>query len=131
MTSTTTYRSALGLAVGTALSLLWSMGAVGIVGIEGDRADLLFLGVLAVGIGGAIVARLRPDAMARAMLVTAGATVLVGLIALALGKHEAAYSSMLEILGLTGMFAAMFGASAVLFRRASAMRAPSEPPAGH
>jgi hypothetical protein len=114
----TAYRLALAVALGTALFLVWGMGALGIVGIEGDPADRMFMGVIAVGLGGAIVARFRAQGMARAMLVTAAATLLVGVIALLLGKHEAEYSSVLEILGLTGMFSAMFAASAWLFGRA-------------
>lgn len=116
---TTAYRAAVGVAVGTALFLVWLMGAVGISGIEGDRADLMYVGVLAIGVSGAIVARFRADGMARAMLVTAAATVLVGGIALVLGKHEAAYSSVFEILGLNAMFATLFAASAWLFRAAA------------
>ena len=53
------------------------MGAVGVIGIEGDRADLMYFGVLAIGISGAIVARFQPDGMERAMFVTAAATALV------------------------------------------------------
>lgn len=122
MTRTTTYRAGVGVAVGTALFLLWAMGALGIIGIEGDPADLMYFGVLAVGIGGAIVARFQTDGMARAMLVTAAATGVVGVIALMLGKHQAEYSSVLEILGLTGMFATLFAGSAWLFRSAAAQQ---------
>ena len=122
MTSNTFYRTAVAVAVGAAVFLVWGMAALGVVGIEGDPADLMFFGVLAVGIGGAIVARLQPDGMARAMFVTSGATILVGVIALMLGKHEAEYSSVFEILGLTGMFATLFAASAWLFRSAAAQQ---------
>ena len=114
----TAYRLALAVALGTALFLLWGMGALGIVGVEGDPADRMFLGVIAVGLGGAIVARFRARGMARVMLVTAAATLIVGVIALLLGKQKAEYSSVLEILGLTGMFSALFAASAWLFRKA-------------
>lgn len=120
------YLAAIGLAVGTALFLLMLMGDVGIIGIEGDPADLMYFGVLAVGIGGAVVARFRPDGMTRAMLVTAVATVVVGLIALMLGRHEAEYSSVLEILGLTGMFATLFAGSAWLFQSASAQQSRAD-----
>ncbi len=116
----TTYRAAVGVAVAAGLFLVLMMGAVGIIGIEGDPADLMYFGVLAVGVGGAIVARFQPDGMARAMSVTAGATALVAVIALLLGRHRAAYSSVFEILGLNGMFATLFAGSAWLFRRASA-----------
>jgi hypothetical protein len=126
MTSNTAYRAAVAVAVGAALILVWLMGAVGVIGIEGDRADLMYFGVLAIGISGAIVARFQPDGMARSMFVTAAATALVGVSALMLGKHEAAYSSVFEILGLTGMFATLFAVSAWLFRSAAARQSPAD-----
>lgn len=116
---TTAYRAALGVAVGTALFLLWAIGALGVIGSEGDRADLMYLGVLAIGITGAIVGRFQPDGMARAMAVTAAATATVGVITLLLGKHEAEYSSVFEILGLSAMFTTLFAGSAWLFRSAA------------
>lgn len=119
MTSNIAYRSAVALAAGTALFLVWGIGALGVIGVEGDRADLMYFGVLAMGLSGAIVARFQPDGMARAMFVTAAATVLVGLIALVLGKHQAEHTSIFEILGLTGMFATLFAGSAWLFRSAA------------
>lgn len=119
MTSNIAYRSAVALAAGTALFLVWGIGALGVIGVEGDRADLMYFGVLAMGLSGAIVARFQPDGMARAMFVTAAATVLVGLIALVLGKHQAEHTSIFEVLGLTGMFATLFAGSAWLFRSAA------------
>ena len=59
----TPYRAASVVAGGAALLLLWGMGAIGIIGIEGDPGDLMYLGVLAVPISGAIVARFRADGM--------------------------------------------------------------------
>jgi hypothetical protein len=113
------YRAAVAIAVGTALFLLFGIGALGVVGSDGDRADLMFLGVLAVGVVGSIIARFRPVGMAWTMFVTAGATMLVGVIALALGRHEAEHSSVPEIMGLTGMYAALFATSAWRFRAAA------------
>lgn len=119
MSTRTRYRMALALAIGTALFLLWAMGAVGILGVEGDTADRLYLAVLAVALVGSALARLRAAGMARTMIVTAAAVCLVGVAALAMGKHQAAYSSVPEILGLTGMFAALFAGSGWLFRSAA------------
>ena len=102
MPSKVAYRTAIAVAIGAALFLLWGMAALGVVGMEGDPADLMYFGVLAIGISGAIVARFQPDGMPRAMFVTAAAIVLVGVIALLLGKQDAEYSSVFEILGLTG-----------------------------
>lgn len=121
----TAYRSAVGVALVAALILLWGMGAVGVIGVEGDRADLMYLGVLAVGVIGAIIARFRPEGMARALLATALAQVLVAVIALIAGKHQSPISSVYEILGLNGFFAALFIGSAWLFRRAARKQPPA------
>jgi hypothetical protein len=119
------YRAAAGLALAAGFVLVWLVGAVGVVGEEGDRADLMYGGVLAVAVVGAAIARLRADGMARALLATALAQALVGAIALALGKHEAPISSVLEIVGLNGSFVALFAGSAWLFRHAARRRPPA------
>ena len=113
------YRAAAGLAIATAFMLVFLIGAVGIIGEDGDSADLMYLGVLAVGIAGAVIARFRPEGMARALLAAALATALVAVIALIAGKHQAPISSVYEIVGLNGIFVALFVASAWLFRRAA------------
>jgi hypothetical protein len=121
----TAYRLATGLAIGSALFVLWLMGAVGIIGVEGDPADLMFFGVFAVGIVGALIARFRHRGsaralgMARAMLAMALAQAMVGAVALIAGKHKAAISSVFEILGLTAMFVSLFLGSAWLYWRAA------------
>lgn len=121
MTSKTAYRSAVAVAVGTALFLLWGIGALGVIGAAGDRADLMYFGVLAVGIVGAVIARFRPRGMAVALLATALAQALVAVIALIAGLG--AINPRIEIVGLNGMFVALFGASAWLFHHAAAVQA--------
>ena len=118
----TAYRLGILIAIGTALFLVAGIGALGVIGAEGDRADMMFIGVLAIGICGAVISRLRAHGMARTMWVTAVATLLVGVVAIALGKHESEGTSVPEILGLTTMFAALFAASAWQFRTAAAHR---------
>lgn len=122
MTDSTTYRIALGIGVGATLFLILGIGALGVIGAEGGRADMMFLGVLAIGLGGAIITRLRPEGMVLTMVAMAAATMIVGIIAIALGKHEADQSSVAEILGLTGMYASLFAAAAWRFRAAAAQR---------
>ncbi len=119
------YRAAVAVALAAALALLWLIGSVGVIGVEGDAADLMYLGVVAIGLGGAVVARFRADGMARALLATALAQALVGVIALLAGKHEAAVTSVGELLGLNGLFVALFVASAWLFRRAAEQQPPA------
>ena len=81
----TAYRAAVGVAVATALILVWMNLAVGIIGNEENPANLMYGGVLAVGIIGALIARFQPQGMARALFATALAQMLVAVIALITG----------------------------------------------
>ena len=51
--------------------LVWINLAVGIIGSEDNPANLMYGGVLAVGVAGAVAARFRPGGMARALAATA------------------------------------------------------------
>ena len=119
MTGNRAYRAAVGVAIAAAFILVWMIPAVGVLGVEGDPADLMYIGVLAVGIIGAIIARFQPRGMALALFATALAQALVAVIALIAGMHRASYSSVPEILGLNGIFVALFVGSAWLFRKAA------------
>ena len=116
---TDSYRFATILALGTAFILVWLIGAVGVIGVEGDPFDLMYFGVLAVGLIGAIAARLQPHGMARALFATAFAQALVTFVALIVGKHQSSVSSVPEILILNGFFIALFLGSARLFGNAA------------
>ena len=50
MRRNTAYRSAVGIALGAAVILVWLSLGVGIIGADGDPANLMYFGVLAVGI---------------------------------------------------------------------------------
>ena len=103
------YRAAVGIAVAAALLLIWVNLAVGIIGNEGNLANLMYLGVLAVGIVGAVVARFQPHGMARALLAMALVQVFIAVIALITGLGQ--------IFVMTGFFAALWLTSAWLFRK--------------
>jgi CHASE2 domain-containing sensor protein len=75
--------------------------------------------VLAVGIIGAVIARFKPDGMARTLFVTALAQALVGVIALAAGFGSTAPSFPEAIVLLSGFFSALWFLSAYLFRKAA------------
>lgn len=117
-TDNNAYRFAVGVAIAAAFILVWLSLGVGIIGADGDRANLMYFGVLAVGIAGALIARFQPRGMARALLAMALAQALVGAIALIAGLGHP-YSGPLEILGLTGFFVALFVGSAWLFQHAA------------
>lgn len=113
------YRAAAGVAIATALLLVWVNLAVGILGSEDNPANLMYAGVLAVGILGAAVARFRASGMALALAATALAQVVVALIALIAVEHRTPTSPVIGILGLNGIFVASWLVSAWLFRSAA------------
>jgi len=60
-TDNTSYRFAVGAALAASFILVWLSLGVGIIGADGDRANLMYFGVLAVGITGALAERGRPE----------------------------------------------------------------------
>ena len=115
----TAYRTAVGLALLAALLLFWVNGAVGIIGSENNDANLMYAGVLAIGLIGAVIARFEPQGMARAMLATAVAQALVAVIALVAGWGSSGPIWPRDVIGATAIFVTLWLVSAWLFRRAA------------
>ena len=109
----TAYRAGMGLAVAGGFFLVWVHLAVGIIGNDTNRENLMFAGVLAVGIIGALVARFRPAGMARASaaMAIAQAMACIAAIALFAAAHEKG-----PIAILSAVLVCVWSVSAVLFR---------------
>ena len=118
ITNKTTYRAAIALTLMAVLMLAWLSLGVGIIGRDGDPANLMYFEVIALGIVGAIIACLRPLGMARTLFAMALAQALVAAIAL-FGGLGRPWSGPLELILLNGFFVAMFAGAAWLFRRAA------------
>lgn len=114
------YRGAVGLALAAVFLLIWVNGAVGIIGDEDNPWNLMFGGVIAVALVGAIVARFEAAAMARAMALAAVAQALVAAIALVAGLGALDPPGPAGIAAINGFFFALWALSAALFRKASA-----------
>ncbi|MFY0577729.1 hypothetical protein ACN28S_28510 [Cystobacter fuscus] len=119
------YRAAVGVALAGAFLLVWANAAVGIIGSEDNDANLMFGGVLAIGIIGAIIARFQPAGMARDLCAMALAQVVVALIALIGGAGAGEPIRPNDLLLPTGFFATLWLASALLFRRAAREQKPT------
>jgi hypothetical protein len=104
------YRAASVLALLAVFLTIWVNAAVGMIGSEEGLYNLLFLGVIAVAVGGALAARFRPDGMARAI---AAAGVLHLMIAIG-GLTADLRGALLSL-----AFAAPWLLSAALFRKAN------------
>ena len=124
MTGNIAYRAAVGVAVAAAFLLVWINLAVGIIGTEDNPANLMYGGVLAVGIIGAIIARFQPHGMARALFATALAQALVAVIALIAGLGYGPSWPGANLI-LTGFFVALWLTSAWLFRKAAREQTPA------
>jgi hypothetical protein len=118
MTRNSAYRAAVAVALAAAFVLVWVNAAVGIIGSEDNPANMMYGGVLAVGIIGAIIARFQPGGMARALVATALAQALVAVITI-VGRLGFPASGPLELLALNGFFVALWFISAWLFRKAA------------
>lgn len=111
------YRFAVGLAVGTACILSW-VNLVRVIESE-NAANLMYYAVLAIGAIGAVIARFQPRGMARALFATALAQVLIPMIVLFFWGNGPGPGVRIGF-GANALFATLFVASALLFRRASA-----------
>lgn len=115
MTRNSAYRAAVAVAVAAAFLLVWIDLAVGIIGAENNPANLMFAGVIAVGIIGGAIARFQAPGMARALVAMAVAQAVVAAIALVRGLADEPGI----IFSLTGFFVALWLGSAWLFRKAA------------
>ncbi len=121
----TPYRLGVGVAVAAGLLLVWVNLAVGLVGSENNPANLLYGGVLAVALGGAVAARFRPRGMARAMFGAALTYVAVTLVALLAWPPSAAVAepavNLSNVLAANAAFAGLWVVAGGLFRRAAGL----------
>ena len=116
----TEYRAAVGLALTAAFILIWVNGAVGIIGGENNDQNLMFFGVLAIGIIGAIIVRFQPQGMTRTMFATAFAQALVPVIALIVWQPTSwGGAGVFGVFVLNAFFVMLFIGSAWLFRNAA------------
>jgi hypothetical protein len=114
-----TYKIAIGFALGSMFLLIWANLAVGLIGGGPNPGNLMYMGVVVVGIIGVILSRLTPTGMERTLYATAIAVVLVGIIALVANMDEYPGSSVSDIIGVNGFFAILFAISGLLFRYAA------------
>lgn len=114
-TASSAYRWAVSVALIAAFLLVWVSAAVGIIGNAANDFNLVYVGVLALGIIGAVIARFQPAGMARACYAMACAQVLIGTVALVGELGAAAPAWPWDVLFLTAFFTALWLVSARLF----------------
>lgn len=107
------YRAGAGVALAATFLTLWANGAVGMIGDEDKPLNLMFAGVIALALLGAIMARFRAPGMAFAMSIAAAAQLVAGLI-----------GTFTDLRGgiLSALFAGLWLLAAGLFRAAARER---------
>ena len=108
--SNAAYRAGAAAALAAAFLTVWVNGAVGMIGSEENDYNLLFLGVILLGLAGSILARFRAPGLAVAMLIAAIAQSAVGLLGITADLRGGIFA--------TG-FALIWLLSSALFRTAS------------
>ena len=123
----TVYRVAFSVGLVTAFLLFWVNSAVGIIGNEGQPANLLYGAVFAVGFIGSLMARFKPRGMARTLSAAALAQMSVPVIALISWPPPATSwaPSVFGVFVLSAFFAMLFVGSALLFRHAAREQLPA------
>ncbi|MCE2612492.1 hypothetical protein LVD13_05860 [Flavobacteriaceae bacterium D16] len=116
-----TYRIAFGVAIAAIFLLFWINGAVGIIGNEGQPANMLYGLVIGVVLIGALLVRFKARGMAITLFTAAAIQMLVPVIALFIWPPDVTSWSpgVLGVFILTAFFAFLLTVSALLFKRAS------------
>jgi hypothetical protein len=119
-TRNSVYRVAFGIGLVTAFLLGWVNGAVGIIGNEGQPANLLYGAVFAVGLIGSLMARFKARGMARTLFAAALVQISVPVIALIIWRQISwGGAGIAGVFVLNAFFAALFVVSALQFRHAA------------
>lgn len=113
------YRAGACLAIAATVLLVWVNGAVGFLGDEGNPANLMFAGVIAIAILGSVLAGFKARGMAWAMFAAAAAQAVICVVALAFGLGSEGNAGLYEALMGTTVFAALWLVSGGLFRKAA------------
>jgi hypothetical protein len=124
---TLAYKAAVGVAVVAGLLLVWISTAVGIIG-DDEAINLLYLGVLVVGLIGAFIGRFEPQGMARASFAMAIAQLLVPVIALMIPNFRGLLMEppgVFGVIALNLIFAMLFAGAGLLFRKAADEQSPA------
>lgn len=116
------YRLGAIVAVLAAFLLIWMNLAVGVIGSEDNRANLMFGALITLAAAGAIMARGSARGLALAMAAAAVAQLAVALIALVAGMGAGSANWAWFLVVLSVAFTGMWAGAALLFRHAARTR---------
>lgn len=112
------YQLAAAIAILSSFLLVWLNGAVGLIGNENEPVNAVYFVVLAVGLAGAALTRLKARGMYKVLLSMSVLQLSVVILALSLGLAKTSVG-VIEILVLNSIFAGAWLVSAYLFKKAA------------
>ena len=113
-------RSALGLALFTSFLIVWMNAAVGIIGSEENRINIIYYGLVIFSIIWVMFENYSVLGFARSMFASMIVAVLLGVsVMIIAGINGVSFIGLIQIAALNGMFATLYGISALLFRRSA------------
>jgi hypothetical protein len=115
-TSNLVYRVASVLGIGTVFFMFLANLAVGLIGSGPHAGNFMYIGVLIVGIIGAIRSKFNAEGMEQTMYAMAIVLAIIAAVALIMNMDEYPGSSVVEILGVNAFFAVPLLISGLLFR---------------
>jgi hypothetical protein len=110
------YRIAMAAALGTTFLMIWANLAVGLIGSGPHAGNLMYLGVIVVGVIGTIFSRFTSVGLERTMYAMSFSIVILAIIALLANMDEYAGSSVKEIIMVNAFFALLYAIAGLLFR---------------
>lgn len=119
------FRLATSIAILSSFLLIWVNLAVGLIGSGPNIANLMYIAVFAILIGGTYFSRLAPQRLQWVMFIAASSLFVFAIIQLLAKMYEYPGSSIVEILGVNSFFATLFLCAGLLFRLIS--RQPNRP----
>lgn len=113
------FKAATGMAAVSGLFMVWSNLAVGLIGSENEAFNLVYFGVIALGLIGAFASRFTAQGMSLTMFGMAVACVVISVVALSTGMQHVPHTSVTEIIGVNSFFILLFTLSGILYRHAA------------
>ena len=110
------FRLAISIAVLSSFLLIWVNLAVGLIGSGPNIANLMYIGVFVILIGGTYISKFTPQRLQWVMFISAIAIMIFAIIQLSGEMYKYPGSSVVEILGVNTFFAALFLCAGLLFR---------------
>lgn len=112
------YKVGMSIAIVSTFLLIWVNLAVGLIGNEENSLNLMYFGVVVIGLVGAFISRFQPKGMSFTLFCMAASIAAIVVIALITNTQNYSGSSVLEILAVNTFFAVPFVISAISFRNA-------------